>query len=68
MELRSRETLPYGLALFDDHVGIAGFDEETGMMRVFVDSDSAIACAWADRGFETYRNNSDLIEMPRTPV
>jgi predicted transcriptional regulator len=52
VELRSRETLPYGLALFDDHVGIAGFDEETGMMRVFVDSDSAIACAWADRVFK----------------
>jgi predicted transcriptional regulator len=68
LELRSRETLPYGLALFDDQVGIAGFDEETGMMRVFVDSDSAIACAWADRVFETYRNNSELIELPRTPV
>lgn len=59
VELRSRETLPYGLALFD---------EETGMMRVFVDFDSAIACAWADRVFETYRNNSDLIDLPRTPV
>ena len=68
LELRSREALPYGLALFDDHVGIAGFDEETGMMRVFVDSDSAIARAWADRVFETYHNNSDLIELPRSSV
>jgi hypothetical protein len=33
-------------------------------MRVFVDSDSAIACVWADRVFETYKNNSDLIELP----
>jgi predicted transcriptional regulator len=66
LELRSRETLPYGLALFDDRVGIAGFDEETGMMRVFVDSDSAITRAWAKRVFETYRNNSDVIELPRT--
>lgn len=63
--LRSRETLPYGLALFDERVGIAGFDEETGTMRVFVDSDSAIACAWAERVFETYRKNSDLIKFPR---
>ncbi|WP_458188185.1 helix-turn-helix transcriptional regulator [Haladaptatus sp. NG-WS-4] len=67
LELRTRETLPYGLAVFDDRVGIAGFDEETGAMRVFVDTDSAIAYAWADRVFETYRNNSDLIELPRTP-
>jgi hypothetical protein len=63
---RSRETLPYGLALFDDRVGIAGYDEETGTMRVFVDSDSAIARAWADRVFETYRTNSDAIETPRS--
>ena len=34
-------------------------------MRVFVDSDSAIAQAWADRVFETYRNNSDVIDLPR---
>lgn len=54
------------LALFDDRVGIAGFDEETGTMRVFVDSDSAIARAWADRVFETYRDNSDEIETPRS--
>ena len=35
------------------------------LMRVFVDSDSAIAQAWADRVFETYRNNSDVIDLPR---
>jgi predicted transcriptional regulator len=64
LKLRTRETLPYGLALFDDRVGIAGFDEETGTMRVFVDSDSAIARAWADRVFETYLENSDPIEVP----
>jgi predicted transcriptional regulator len=63
LALRTRETLPYGLAIFDDRVGIAGFDEETGTMRVFVDSDSAIARAWAERVFETYRNNSDPIEL-----
>lgn len=45
-------------------MSIAGFDEETGTMRVLVDSDSAIACVWADRVFETYKNNSDLIELP----
>jgi predicted transcriptional regulator len=63
LELRTRETLPYGLVVFDDRVGIAGFDEETGTMRVFVDSDSAIARAWTERVFETYRNNSDPIEL-----
>jgi predicted transcriptional regulator len=62
LRLRTRETLPYGLALFDDRVAIAGFDAETGAMRVFVDSDSAIARAWAERVFGTYRDNSEPIE------
>jgi predicted transcriptional regulator len=62
LELRTREALPYGLAIFDDRVGIAGYDEETGTMRVFVDSDSAIARAWADRVFDTYRRNSDPLD------
>ena len=64
LELRTREALPYGLAIFDDRVGIAGFDEDTGTMHVFVDSDSAIARAWAERVFEIYRDNSDRIEPP----
>jgi hypothetical protein len=36
-------------------------------MRVFVDSDSAIARAWAERVFETYRDDSDPIEPATEP-
>ncbi|GAB3669783.1 helix-turn-helix transcriptional regulator [Halopiger thermotolerans] len=61
LTLRTRESLPYGLAIFDDRVGVAGYDDQTGMMRVFVDSDSAIARGWAERVFETYRDRSDPI-------
>lgn len=63
LTLRTREALPYGLAIFDERVGIAGFDEDTGAMRVFVDSDSAIARAWTVRVFDTYRHNSTAIEV-----
>jgi predicted transcriptional regulator len=67
LRLHTREALPYGLAIFDDRVGIAGYDEETGTMRVFVDSDSAVARGWADRVFETYRDHSEPIpEVPST--
>jgi hypothetical protein len=62
LTLRTRETLPYGLAIFDDRVGVAGYDEETGTMRVFVDSDSAIARGWAERVFEAYRDRSEPID------
>lgn len=69
LTLRTRESLPYGLAIFDDRVGVAGYDERTGTMRVFVDSDSAIARGWAERVFETYRDRSEPIsgrDEPRT--
>ncbi|WP_136590049.1 helix-turn-helix transcriptional regulator [Salinigranum halophilum] len=58
LKLRTREALPYGLALFDDRVGIGGYDEETGAMRVFVDTDAPIARAWGERVYETFKQNS----------
>ncbi|WP_090623303.1 helix-turn-helix transcriptional regulator [Natrinema salaciae] len=61
LTLRTREALPYGLAIFDDRVGVAGYDDRTGTMRVFVDADSAIARGWAERVFATYRDRSDPI-------
>ncbi|WP_306060355.1 helix-turn-helix transcriptional regulator [Natronococcus wangiae] len=61
LTLRTRESLPYGLAIFDDRVGVAGYDEQTGTMRVFVDADSAIARGWAERVFATYREHSEPI-------
>ncbi|WP_254767913.1 helix-turn-helix transcriptional regulator [Salinilacihabitans rarus] len=64
LTLRTREALPYGLAVFDDRVGVAGYDEDTGAMRVFVDSDSAIARGWAERVFESYRARSEPVRPP----
>lgn len=66
---RARSGETNGLAIFDDRVGGAGYDERTGTMRVFVDSDSAIARGWAERVFETYRDRSEPIsgrDEPRT--
>jgi hypothetical protein len=63
LRLRTREALPYGLAVFDDRVGIAGYDETTGAMRVFVDTASAYAREWADRTYAAYRSRSDPIDL-----
>lgn len=49
LTLRTRDDLPYGLAIFDERAGIGGYDEGTGLMQVFVDTDARIACEWADR-------------------
>lgn len=66
LTLRTREDLPYGLAIFDERVGIGGYDETTGMMQVFVDTDAPIAREWAERVYESVRADSEPIEQVRS--
>lgn len=63
-QLRTRETLPYGLAIFDERVGVGGYEEETGALRVFVDTDAADARRWAEGAYEMYRRASDPVSSP----
>ena len=58
LALRTRDELPYGLALLDERVGIGGYDEATGLMQVFVDTDSPIAREWAERVYASVRDDS----------
>ncbi len=62
LQLRTREDLPYGLAIFDDRVGIGGYDESTGQMHVFVDTDDPIAREWAERVYESVKADSEPLE------
>ncbi|AZH25122.1 helix-turn-helix transcriptional regulator [Haloplanus aerogenes] len=59
LTLRTRDDFPYGLAIFDDRVGIGGYDEETGLLPVFVDTGSPIAREWAERVYASIRADSD---------
>lgn len=62
LALRTRDDLPYGLAIFDKRVGIGGYDGTTGLMQVFVDTDEPIACQWADRVYASVRADSDPLD------
>jgi len=62
LRLRSRDSLPYGLAIFDDRVGIGGYDEDTGVLEVFVDTDAAIAREWAEGVYELFAADSEPID------
>lgn len=62
LTLRTRDDLPYGLAIFDERVGIGGYDEATGQMQVFVDTDSPIAREWAERVFASVRADSTPLD------
>ena len=59
LALRTRDALPYGLVLFDQHVALAGFDEETGAMAVLVDTESPIAREWGEQVYAAVRADSD---------
>ncbi|ELZ01333.1 putative DNA binding protein [Natrialba chahannaoensis JCM 10990] len=62
LALRTRDELPYGLAIFDGRVGIGGYDEGTGLMQVFVDTDTQIAREWAERVYASVRASSEPLE------
>lgn len=53
---------PYGLALFDERVGIGVRDKETRTLRMFVDTDSSAAREWAEAVFESYRSEAVRME------
>ena len=62
LALRTRDDLPYGLAIFDNRVGIGGYDEDTGLMQVFVDTDTQIAREWAERVYASVKASSKPLE------
>ena len=68
LALRTRDALPYGLVLFDDHVALAGFDEDTGAMAVLVDTDSPIAREWGEQVYAAVRADSDPFDAPGTEL
>ncbi|WP_277552430.1 helix-turn-helix transcriptional regulator [Halobaculum limi] len=68
LALRTREELPYGLALFDDRVGIGGYDSATGLMQVFVDTDAPIAREWAERVYDSVRADSEPLDEHSSPT
>lgn len=62
LTLRTRGKLPYGLAIFDDRVGIGGYDDETGLMQAFVDTDSPLVREWAERVYASVRADSTPLD------
>lgn len=62
LTLRTREKLPYGLAIFDERVGLGGYDDDTGLMQVFVDTDSPIAREWAERVYASIKADSTPLD------
>ncbi len=62
LTIRLHDSLPFGLALFDDRIGIAVNDPETNTLRTFVDTDAPAARDWAEVIYEAYETDSVLLE------
>jgi len=59
LTVRVHDGLPtYGLALFDEHVGISGCDPDTGGVRVLIDTDSREVREWAEATYGAYREEA----------
>ncbi|WP_114578637.1 winged helix-turn-helix domain-containing protein [Saliphagus sp. LR7] len=69
--LLAHDDLPFGLTICDDRVGVGVYDDETGLLRTYVDTDSPAARDWADAVFAEYRSaattlveHDELSEFP----
>lgn len=54
--------IPFELFVFDDCIGMAAHDE-SGIARVFVETDAPEAVEWAESVYETYRDRADSIDV-----
>lgn len=66
LTLSEHTELPFGLAIFEDRIGLGGYDSETGLLRVFVDTDATAAREWALDQFQGYREEATLLELSAT--
>jgi predicted transcriptional regulator len=56
LTVRLHDDLPdYGLGLFDDRIGISGYDPDSGTVRVLIETDEPEVCEWAESTYESYR-------------
>lgn len=67
-EYRVHDDIPFGMAIYDDHLDLRAYDEETGTPVLYVDTDDPDAIAWArgvyDRYYEEARPATELDGFP----
>lgn len=57
---RIYERSPFGMTIYDDdHVGLRAYDERTGTLVLFADTDNPDAISWAEDVFDHYYEKSE---------
>lgn len=62
LTIRLHDSLPFGLALFDDRIGVAIRDPETPAVTAFVDTDDPEARVWAESVYHAFETESIPLE------
>ena len=57
---------PYGVSLFDDRIAVSCYDQDSGMVRVLIDTDSPETREWAESTFEAYRREARSLRLEPT--
>jgi predicted transcriptional regulator len=59
LTVRVHDDLPaYGVSLFDDRIGISGYNPDSGTVQVLLDTDAPEAREWAESTYESYRREA----------
>lgn len=62
LTLRTHDDLPFGLTLCDDRIGVAIYDDESGLLDTYVDTDAQAALDWGEAVFESFLADADVVE------
>lgn len=62
------ESIPFGLSILEDRIGLCGYDRESGALAAFVESDGAAARRWAETVYERYRREALSVTAETTPT
>ncbi|WP_265111206.1 helix-turn-helix transcriptional regulator [Halosolutus halophilus] len=62
LTVQLHDELPFGLAIFDDRVGIGVSEPDTRQLSVFADTDSPAVREWAETVYEVYDSEAVVLE------
>lgn len=56
---RIHDDIPFGMTLHDEYMELRAYDDETGSLLLFVDTDDPDALAWGEEVYEHYHEKAD---------
>jgi hypothetical protein len=60
------DSLPlFRILIYDDRIGIGGYDPDSGVLQVYVDTDAPEAREWAESTVESYRQEARRVSPDR---